>query len=292
MEIIVVDGGSCDNSVEIARTCGVEVIMSNQRRSGEAGKAIGSQSAHNEIVAFIDSDNILPCADWLRRMVRPFRNPIVVAAEPLFYTFRKKDPIPTQYCALLGMNDPLCLYLGNYDRYSYVTGRWTDLPVSARDCGSYLLLDLDERNIPTIGANGFLIRTNALNKLRCEKFLFDVDVVYQLVRNGRSKIAKVRVGIVHLFANGATAFTRKTYRRIRDYLYYRRLGARRYPWRRGGRVKLAKFVLRSFLVFPTVVESLKGYKTCPETAFLFHPIACLITLYVYGLAFLAQLISE
>jgi len=65
--------------------------------------------AKNEIIALIDSDNILPSGDWLSRMIEPFQDREIAGTEPLDYTYRKEDGYTTRYCAMLGMNDPLCL---------------------------------------------------------------------------------------------------------------------------------------------------------------------------------------
>ncbi|MBI4743983.1 MAG: glycosyltransferase [Actinobacteria bacterium] len=84
-------------------------IVPNNLKTGEAGKAVGVKAAKNEIIALIDSDNILPCDDWLKRMVEPFEDKEIIASEPIKYTYRKEDSFITRYCALMGMNDPLCL---------------------------------------------------------------------------------------------------------------------------------------------------------------------------------------
>ena len=59
IEIIVADGGSSDRTIEIARKHGAR-IFENKLKTGEAGKAVGARKAKGEILAFIDSDNILP----------------------------------------------------------------------------------------------------------------------------------------------------------------------------------------------------------------------------------------
>jgi hypothetical protein len=158
------------------------------------------------------------------------------------------------------MNDPICLYLGNYDRYSYVTGKWTELLVKTRDNGSFLLLDLNERNIPTIGANGFLVRAEALRKVDYKPYLFDIGLVYQLIRIGQNRFTKVKIGIVHLFADNVGTFMRKTYQRIRDYLFYEKYGMRKYPWRRLSRLRLLKFAFYTLLMIPIIIDSVKGHK--------------------------------
>ena len=290
IEIIIADGGSKDKTLEIAEKFEVDKMLHNPLRTGEAGKAVGVEAAKNEIILLQDSDNILNERRWLRRMVEPFKDPGIVGAEPLYYTYRKEDSLITRYCALLGMNDPICLYLGNYDRYSYVTGKWTELLVKTRDNGSFLLLGLNERNIPTIGANGFLVRAEALRRVDYKPYFFDIDVVCQLIRMRQNSFAKVKIGIVHLFANNVRAFTRKTHRRIRDYLFYEKQKMRKYPWRRLSRVRILKFPLYTLLMIPIIRDSVKGYKKMPDKAWLFHPIACWIVFLTYGLIYASSLL--
>ena len=292
IEIIIADGGSKDKTLEIAEKFKVDKILHNPLRTGEAGKAVGLEAAKNEIMLFQDSDNILDRRDWLRKMVEPFGDLSIVGAEPLYYTYRKEDSLITRYCALLGMNDPLCLYLGNYDRYSYVTGKWTTLLVKTVDNGNYLLLELDERNIPTIGANGFLVRAEALKKVDSKPYLFDIDAVYQLIRMGQNNFAKVKIGIVHLFAGDVGTFMRKTYRRISDYLFYEKQRMRKYPWKRLSRLRLLNFALYTLLMIPIVRDSVKGYKKRPDRAWFFHLLACPLTSIIYGIIFTFYLIMS
>src|SRR2546427_13222053 len=71
VEVIVVDGGSRDRTLEIVGKCGVDKVLDNPLRTGEAGKSVGVGASRNTILLFQDSDNILNEPDWLRRMVRP-----------------------------------------------------------------------------------------------------------------------------------------------------------------------------------------------------------------------------
>jgi len=288
VEVIIADGGSKDKTLEIAKKFDVDRILHNPLRTGEAGKAVGVEAAKNEIILLQDSDNVLNRRDWLRRMVEPFEDTSIFGAEPLYYAYREEDSLITRFCALLGMNDPICLYLGNYDRYSYVTGKWTELNVKTRDGGNYLLFELDERNIPTIGANGFLVCAKALKRVKYKPYLFDIDVVYQFTKMGQNRFAKVKIEIIHLFANDVRTFMRKTYRRIRDYLFYERHGMRNYPWRHLSRVRVLKFGLYTLLIVPIVRDSAKGYRKMPDKAWFFHPLACWLTLFTYGITFIAS----
>ena len=67
IEIIISDGGSTDSTLEIAQKY-TDKIYPNPLKTGEAGKAAGVKHARNEIIALIDSDNILPSRNWLSSM--------------------------------------------------------------------------------------------------------------------------------------------------------------------------------------------------------------------------------
>ncbi len=282
IEIIIADGGSTDKTIKIALRY-TDKIVSNPLQTAEAGKSVGLKAAQNEIVAFIDSDNLVDGRNWLRRMVEPFNSSSIVASEPLYYTWRWHDSLITRYSALLGMNDPLCLYLGNYDRYCHLTEKWTELLIETKDQGDYLVLELDEKNIPTIGANGFLIRREAVTKTTYKPYLFDIDVVYELVKKGRNKIAKVKIGIIHIFAGDTRTFLRKQRRRIRDYLYYNKKSMRIYPWDKLNKIGILKFAVSTLLVFPLLFRSVQGYAKTHDSAWFYHVVACWITLWVYGI---------
>ncbi len=287
VEIIIADGGSTDSTLEIINSINATnlinlKVVANKLKTGEAGKAVGLKYANNDIIAFIDSDNILPDKDWLKRMVEPFKDSEIVASEPIEYTYRRNDGYITRYCALLGMNDPLCLFLGNYDRYSTLTDRWTELPAGVEDRDEYLKVILDPKTMPTIGANGFLIRKNILDEIEVGDYFFDIDILYTISVDHVLKIAKVKNGIIHIFSGNISTFVRKQKRRIRDYLYYNKLGVRKYPWGRINNAGLAKFIISCLFLFPLLVQSIKGYLKKPDRAWFFHPVACWITLWEYG----------
>lgn len=287
IEIIIIDGGSSDKTIEVAKSFKVDKILKNPLRTAEAGKAVGTEAAKNEIIAFIDSDNILDRSDWFKRMVEPFEDETIVGADTLYYTYRKEDPLITRYCALIGSNDPLCVYLGNFDRYCHFKGKWTEMFIKEEKKGNYLKIQMDKMNVPGMGADGFLVRAEALKHVEWKPYYFDIDVVHQFVIAGKS-LAKVNVGIVHLFASKIRVFIRKTYRRINEYLYFKKYGMRKYPWQKLNRTGLLKFVLRTILIIPLVYDLGKGYKKLPDIAWLFHPIGCWIVLLTYGTTYLLR----
>ena len=287
-EIVLADAGSSDNTREIAYACGVDKIVENPLKTGEAGKTEGVRASAGELIALIDSDNILPDPDWLTRMIAPFGDPEIVASEPIAYTVRQEDPALTRYFALLGMNDPLCLFTGNYDRECAVTGRWTGLDVHQQDMGGYLKLLLTEEALPTIGANGFVFRRSLLEHVSWDPYFFDIDVMHQAVRAGFRYVAKVKTGIVHLYCARLDDFARKQRRRIRDFLFFAQEKQRTYPWDKQKRTGIVLFALATTFVLPVAVQSVVGFCHRPDRAWLYHVPVCWITLWTYGVATLRK----
>ena len=289
-EIVIADAGSTDHTLEIARSAGVDVICDNPLKTGEAGKAAGIAAAHGDIIALVDSDNILDDPSWLERMLAPFSDPEVIATEPISYTSRKEDPALTRYFALLGMNDPICLFTRNYDRISAVTGKWTGLDIVSEDKGDWLKLRLKADALPTIGANGFVFRRTLLEGTNWQPYLFDLDILYErILRDGTVTVAKVKTGIVHLYCAKIGDFVRKQRRRIRDFLYFAQAKQRSYPWSRQRKAGIMLFVLATATVLPLMVQALIGFCRRPDRAWIYHVPVCWITLWIYGCGTLAKL---
>jgi glycosyltransferase involved in cell wall biosynthesis len=283
LEVIVVDAGSTDATLAIAREQGVDQILANPLRTGEAGKAVGFRSARGGLILTLDSDNVVVGRDWLRQMVAPFEDADVISAQALRWDYRRSDYFITRWAALTGVNDPVALYVGNYDRYSYLTGRWTDCSHTAERRDGWLRVVLDPAEVPTMGANGYIVRREALDVVPVGDYFFDVDFVYDLVQRGHRTIALVDVPVRHYYCDSIGRYYKKTRRRIDDYFFFARAGTgRSYPWTTRNTRGIARFAISSVLVLPLLADVVRGARRRPDPAWLFHLPACWITLGVYG----------
>ncbi|HVB97287.1 MAG TPA: glycosyltransferase [Chloroflexota bacterium] len=86
-EIIVVDDGSTDATVRIARSHNVRVIP--QPPLGvAAARNTGARAAKSDILLFVDADCV-PALDWIGQMLVPFEDPMVVGAKGAYLTHQE-----------------------------------------------------------------------------------------------------------------------------------------------------------------------------------------------------------
>lgn len=78
-ELIIVDDCSRDDTAQVALKYGVKVIKLEKNSGPGIARNIGAAVASGEILAFTDSDCVVP-ADWLERIVAALDAPGVVAA--------------------------------------------------------------------------------------------------------------------------------------------------------------------------------------------------------------------
>lgn len=282
-EIIIADGGSTDKTVEIAKKYLAKIVF-NPLKTAEAGKAIGIKNAQGKYLALIDSDNILPDSSWLTTMINVLeKDKHLIGAEPWKFTYRKKAGLIERYSALIGANDPYAFISGVYDRKNYINFKWTGLKIKTLNYKKYLKLFLEPgKLIPTIGANGTIFRTDFIRKNINSDYLFDIDIISYALQKNQAKLyfAKVKIGIIHTYCESSISkFIKKQNRRINDYYFYK--SYRQYDWKTTNGSGILKFTLYTTTIFPAVYHSIIGFIHQPDTAWIFHPLACLITLYVY-----------
>lgn len=296
LEIIVVDGGSTDDTLKVAERYGARVIVADQcpryRINAEARMAIGLQHAQNEIIAYIMSDNFLPSPDWLKQMVHPLmEDGSIIATQTLRYTYRSTDTLVNRYFALFGVSDPVAYYLNKRDRISWAENSWC-LPGKAEDKGTYYRVRFQADGLPPLGCNGALVRREILLKSECTPDLFrHSDVMYDLVVMGYDTFGIVKNDVIHATSDTIFGAVRK---RI---VYFQSLHPgweveRRYllfdPKRREDRLRLVWFVLASLTLVKPTWDAFKGFLRIRDMAWFLNPIMCLAMTFAYGLAYLLR----
>lgn len=282
-EIVIIDGGSTDNTLKIAKKYHAK-IFKNPLKTAEAGKAVGVKKATGKYIALIDSDNILPTKNWLQKNINILKNNSqLIGTEPIKFTYRPKGGFIERYSALTGVNDPYAFVSGVYDRKNFINYKWTGLKIDQIDKNQYLQIILKpNRPIPTIGANGTIFKADFLKDNLKSNYLFDIDILVDYLNKNKKPIyfAKVKQGIIHTFCESSIKkFIRKQNRRITDYFFYQNL--RQFNWNQTNKSGILKFIFYTILIIPMLFDTFRGFFHKPDSAWFFHPLACFITLYLY-----------
>jgi glycosyltransferase involved in cell wall biosynthesis len=284
IEIVVADGGSKDGTVGLVKKYGGKVVGENTG-SPEAAKAVALKKTKNELVLGVDEDNVLPNKGWLALMVRCFlKEPEAIGVYTFRYAYQPEAKSLNRYFSLMGANDPVARFLGRADRQDYLSDRWR-LGGRVEDKGEYFVVEYKVGELPTVGANGFLIRRKDLLTAQVDEKHFghiDVNVDILKKKGGRGKYVVVKNEVVHVSGENVGKFFKKRSRYMRE-LYMEEYENRRYflydPAKDLGKIILYSLVSLT-LVWPTL-ESLWGFWRIPDLAWFWHPVVSFFMFWVY-----------
>ena len=91
-EIILVDNGSTDNSVKIARNYAVKILIKDEIKSPYWGRNAGIKEAKGDIIVLIDSNCIPATSGWLSAAVQSIRmHERVIATGPVIFELKSSS---------------------------------------------------------------------------------------------------------------------------------------------------------------------------------------------------------
>jgi len=295
IEILIIDGGSTDATKQTAEKYNCRFIEGGYRDNQEPRKGIGLLNAKNNLVAYIDSDNILPDKECMNQSIKPFSDVSdLTGAETLRYGLMPGFAYFNRYCALIGANDPVALYLGKSEKLSWLYNEWQITPIKEKHDG-YFIVEFNESNMPTLGGNGYFSWRELMLKSNCQPDqYFHIDVVMDLVKLGYTKFAMVENEIYHDTAASLNKLTtrRKTYFKTHNPMY----GNRRYllfnPAKKSEVYKLFLFVIYSATFIQPILFSLRGFFKKRDLAWFLHPVVCFSFMWAYSVATISLLLNR
>lgn len=293
VDILMVDGGSVDDTLQIARKYGATVIYRPDLKDKpyiRGGMAF--TVPQTDLILFFSADNRLQERDTLSRMVETLMDENTVGCETLRYGFRRTDPVISRYFALIGGADPIAVGLGKADRASHDSRGWHSFG-EVTDCGNHykVRFSSDISKIPTLGANGFLFRRKLVEKTSLTDHAAHIDICVDLIRQGYSQFAFVKDRHVIHFINV----------KLISFIKRRLLYAKMYSGESINRVYsvfLARDLPRLLYIivfYPTFLipafRAVKGYLAVRDPAWFLHPIMCCLFTLSYSLHFARKILS-
>lgn len=194
-EIVIVDGGSIDNTLKIIENYSqksqrIKVVPAPGSSIGYA-RQIGTETSRGDIIAFIDSDCELPSDSWLSEMLSGFDSPEIAGVWTLG-AFHPDDPSVMRYSILSNpIRDRISRLDGNaITRDTYIavgTGHILMRRDIIQEAGGFLDINAAEDIDLTyrIVNLGYKLRY----KKGCEVFHYHVSSLKQLIRKNRRNIA-------------------------------------------------------------------------------------------------------
>lgn len=296
IDIILADGGSTDKTKKIAGDFNCTLIsIPAKKQNAEYNKGQGLVRAKGEYVLMVDHDNVLPHDLWLRNMLYPLiMDKTFVASETLRYHYDKSFSLLDRYFALFGAGDPLAFYLGKADRLSYIYKTYNLFGKAKHHKGYYSVI-FDVNQIPTLGANGFLIRRKILieNANISDGNFFHIDVNVDLIRKGFNKYAFVEDTIIHL--TGYKKISSFLYRRklFMEQFYLKKNNNRRYSvYTKNEFGKLIVYIVYAVTFVKPTFDAIKGFIRVRDIAWFFHPILAFSLCIIYAYAIIKSKIKS
>lgn len=286
IEHIVLDGGSRAQVIHLAKRFGCTVIVLKHLQVEETGRlVIGLKMAKGTLTLLLASDNILPTNDWLRRMVEPFSERRVFCSYPAYNTSFSDMDILTRYFALIGAPDPTLYYLKKSDKIPTYQTRY-DKGFVMKETERYYVVQFTKETLPTVGDNGYLIRTEVLRKVNNNiKSYIHLDAFATLLSYGFDTYGVVKNSIIHVSRPSLFDQVRRRVQVKEAYTDDKR-GTRLYmvfDWKsKRDRCNLFKYIFFSLTFIEPLMLSIRGYLKIRDRAWFLHPVMCFLMVVGYG----------
>jgi len=276
-EVLVLDGGSKDNTVGIAKKYPIRFFKNPKKYSeGEGmGKAQGFNKARGEIVIFIDQDNVLLSKNWLKNILEPLEDNEEISISGSHISIVKNDNLLNKYLSLVG-TDPFAAAFSidgqvNLDRRQFDKIK------------NYLVFQMNKNRWYIAGSNGYAYRKKDIKNIG--GYSQDTDIIYKFASLNKKLAINLDAPLQHLniTTGKLSEFIKK---RISHFTYFVEKNSK------GRKVKFVPselrgklFVLVNYLsilmIVPNLLISLKNFLRDKQPLWLLHPFMAFLTLLIY-----------
>lgn len=274
IEILIIDGGSKDKTIEISKKFRVR-IANNPERLAEPAITLGMSIATGDLMMILAVDNFLNNRNSLKTFANVFEDKKIYAAFPK-HTSSKNDTFYTKY--INTFTDPY-----NHFVYGYAANSRTfhKMYKTLDHTDTYDVYDYSSNDTkPMIAlAQGFTVRKGFRRKK--EDQFDDINPILDLVDKEKKLAYVYSIPLYHHTVHSMDHFIRKQRWATRNALEGKKYGIASRTNRLSGsqklKIKLWPFYALSFFI-PLGV-GIYGAIRDREEIWLFHPFICLISAY-------------
>lgn len=270
-EILIMDGGSSDRTVEIAKRCGA-IIIKNKKKIAEHGGSLGMRKARGDYVVLMGADNEIIKKDWLRKMIKPLMiDPGLFGVESYYY-YKSSDSIFNKYSMVIHVADPFA---------RSISGK-----IVQNKKQRYIECMIVGKATYPLGANGFVWNKKIIEEVGGYKNTFEeANMTSYILKKGYRKFARVPgYGVYHDHISSFGDFIRKRIKIANKFL--KRRGEGRETWVDStSRIKFAICAVYCISFVGPSIEGVYYYFKTREKYWLLHPVMCFMAVTVYVFVF-------
>lgn len=278
IEIIIVDDDSTDNTVRLAKEKYKCAVYRNGTHNPQRGKSIGIEHANGEYLFFIDDDNCLIKDSMLQRLVEAVVTEKANGGQVAWFEYEKEASVIDRYSSLFGCPNPAVYYLGKRDHMQWTEKAWKLGGEVQRETQDYYKIRFSEKNLPTIGSQGFLIKTELVKKIHWTPYFYHIDFNVELIRLGFDKYIILKESVIHRHGESVKKMFEKIKRNTRRWGTEDKYRCYSYNLTMPKMIKLG-LTMGTFII--PLKDSIIGFVKFPSSIWFLHPIVSFYTACIY-----------
>lgn len=270
IEIIVVDDGSIDNTVSVAKSYGAKVLM-NGTKDLYKSWAMGVHASKGEFSYLLEQDIELRGSEFFQKMLKPLLKDRSIVA-----SFTRKYPRSDQPWIQRFIAQHPCQCDPLYEFFSPSV----ESTIVKKEPG-YFLCDYSSGKIPPFGRMFYRVKFLKKSSVWNQSRMYDLDDVLTMIKNGYTKFAYVpEAGIYHLHARTLRQLIEKRVRNLKSH-YLPKYSDLTYKWfdinSKLGILKIIVWIIYANLFLPATIRGIWRAWKLKAPVLLMEPIVTIAT---------------
>lgn len=270
IELLLMDGGSSDRTVEIAKKYKVSFYF-NEKKLAEPGLAKAYEKAKGDYMVFMAADNIVFDTQWTRKIVKPF----IDDPKNVLASFSKAvnpfhDNVWNKY--LNEDTDPFNAFV--YQNASH-PDKFSKRYKTIYENADYVIYDYVPANFPLIALAQCTVLKTGLKRKK-ESHFDDILPLIDIINDG-GKIAFVKnTGIYHYSVRSFQDFAKKFKKRIYNSIKTNSYSSRESYISKERKFRRYLFLPYSFFIIFPLIDGITAAIRKHKFYLLLHPIVSFI----------------